>query len=56
MPSQHKHNPIPVRLPEADRAWLLEHAEETDRAVNAVVVEAIQALRKRREDDGELFR
>ena len=50
MSGQHKHNPIPFRPPEDDRAWLLEHAEETARAVNAILAEALAAYRKRNEN------
>lgn len=49
MPSQHKHAPIPFRPPEGDRAWLLQHAEWTGRAVNAVLTAALSEYRIRYE-------
>lgn len=49
MPSKHKHNPIPVRFPEADRAWLLAYAAATGRAVNAILAEALAQYRERTE-------
>jgi hypothetical protein len=51
MSSQHKHNPIPFRPPAGDRAWLLAHAAETGRAVNAVLAEALVQYRQRAEQD-----
>lgn len=50
MPSQHKHPPISVRLPEGDRAWLMEYAEATGRAVNSVLTEAVAEYRAHRRD------
>ena len=52
MSGQHKYNPIPFRPPERDRAWLLDHAKETDRPVNAILAVALAEYRERRE--GEL--
>jgi hypothetical protein len=49
MPSQHKHRPIPVRLPEADRAWLLEYAKQTGQPVNRILAEALADYRKSHE-------
>jgi len=46
MPSQHRHPPIGFRPPEADRLWLLEHAKETGRPVNAILAEALAAYRR----------
>lgn len=48
---RHKHHPIPVRLPEADRSWLRDYAERTRRAINAVIVQAIAEYRKRHESE-----
>ena len=45
MPSQHKHPPVSFRPPEADRAWLLEHAKAEGKAVNAVLAEALAQYR-----------
>jgi hypothetical protein len=45
MPSQHKHPPISLRLPGADRAWLLEYAAAQERPVNGVLAEAVALLR-----------
>jgi hypothetical protein len=44
-PSKHKHPPISLRLPEADRFWLLSHAEASGRPVNAIVADAVAAYR-----------
>ena len=49
MSSQHKHPPIPFRPPEGDRAWLLQHADQTGRAVNAILAEALREYRQRYE-------
>src|SRR5258708_25048519 len=46
MPSQHRHSPVSFRPPEADRAWLLEHAKATGKAVNAVLTAALAAYRE----------
>jgi len=46
MSSQHKHNPIPYRPTAGNRAWLLEEAQETKRAVNAILNEAVTVQRK----------
>jgi hypothetical protein len=46
MPSQHKHQPIPFRPAVRNRAWLLEEAKETKRAVNAILNEALASHRK----------
>lgn len=55
MPSQHKHPPISLRLPETDRAWLLEYAEATGQPVNAVIAQAVAEYRKRQEGLGVLW-
>jgi uncharacterized protein (DUF1778 family) len=47
MPNQHKHRPLSVRLPEDDRAWVIEAAAAAGRAVNSLIVEAVRELRKR---------
>jgi len=49
MPSQHKHPPIGFRPPEADRAWLLEHARLTGKPVNRILAEALAAYREARQ-------
>lgn len=51
MTDRHKHAPIRFRPPEADRLWLLAYAEETGRAVNAVLAEALAKYRSEREGD-----
>jgi hypothetical protein len=45
MPSQHKHPPISLRLPEADRAWLYGHAEAEGLPVNKVLAIALRVYR-----------
>jgi hypothetical protein len=45
MPNQHKYRPIGFRPPEADRAWLLDHAEQTGRSVNGILARALAAYR-----------
>lgn len=45
MSSQHKHAPISLRLPEGDRAWLLDYAETEGLPVNQVLVIAVRAYR-----------
>ena len=49
MPSKHKHPPIGFRPPEADRAWLLEHARLTGKPVNRILAEALAAYRTQAE-------
>src|SRR5258708_19817660 len=46
MPSQHRHSPVSFRPPEADRAWLLEHAKATGKAVNAALTAALAPHRE----------
>ena len=43
MPSQHKHDPIGFRPPEALRERLMAHAAETGRPVGAIVTAAVDA-------------
>jgi predicted DNA-binding protein len=50
MPSQHKHPPISLRLPGADRSWLFAYAQRTGQPVNRVLTEALKAYRKEMED------
>ena len=50
MPGQHKHPPVSFRPPEADRAWLLDHAKATGKAVNAILTAALAAYRKQKEE------
>jgi hypothetical protein len=51
MPDRHKHTPIRFRPPEADRSWLIERAEKTDRAINAILAEALAEYRERHENN-----
>jgi hypothetical protein len=46
MPDRHKHEKIGVRLPEADRAWVMAEHERTGKPVNRIIAEAVRALRK----------
>jgi hypothetical protein len=41
MPGQHKHDPLQFRPPEALRARLLAHRDETGRPVNAILTRAV---------------
>lgn len=50
MPDRHKHTPVRFRPPEPDRLWLLQLADKTGRAVNAILTEALSEYRSRRED------
>ena len=59
MPSQrkpqadrHKNPPLRVRLPEGDRAWVLETAEAAGRPVNSLIAEAVSQYRAWLADDG----
>lgn len=45
MPSQHKHPPISLRLPEADRAWLLAYVRATGIPRNQVLIDALAVFR-----------
>ena len=47
MPDRHKSPTITLRLPERDRTWLLAHAADSGRTVNAIVTEALAVYRKR---------
>ncbi len=51
MSSQHKRNPVTFRPPEGDRVWLYAYAEAADRAVGAILSEALAEYRERRETD-----
>lgn len=46
MPNKHRSNPLTVRLPEGERAWLREYAEATGRPVGAVVNDAVRTMRQ----------
>lgn len=50
MPDKHKHPPLGLRLPEADRTWLLEYAAQAGRPVNAVLAEALAEYRQQHEE------
>jgi hypothetical protein len=52
MTDRHKHPPIPLRLPEGDRAWLLDHAKQTGQPVNRVLAEALAEYRAARQVAG----
>jgi hypothetical protein len=49
VPNQQKYRPLSIRPPEADRLWLIGHAERTGRPLNAVVAEAIADYRAKHE-------
>lgn len=49
MPNVQKYRPISFRPPEADRLWLMEHAQATGQAVNRVLVAALAEYRLRHE-------
>ena len=51
MSSQHKHTPISLRLPEDDRAWLLQYARLTGKPVNKILAEALAAYRAPRDPE-----
>lgn len=46
MPSKHRRNPLTVRLPDGERAWLREYAFATGRPVGAVINDAVRTLRQ----------
>jgi hypothetical protein len=48
MPDRHAQNPISIRPPRDDRAWLESYARQTGRPVRAVIVEALAEYRARR--------
>ncbi len=45
MSGQHKYAPLRFRPPEAERLWLAAYAEQTGKAVNAILTEAVRRLR-----------
>jgi hypothetical protein len=47
-PDRHAQNPISIRPPKDDRAWLEAYARDTGRPVRAVIVEALAEYRARR--------
>jgi hypothetical protein len=49
MPDRHAQNPISIRPPKDDRAWLESYARQVGRPVRAVIVEAIARERARQE-------
>jgi len=51
VPSQHRYQPMSIRLPEHLRDWLAVYAERHDRPVRSVVIEAIEEYRARREHE-----
>lgn len=54
MPSQHRHQPISLRLPEQLRDWVLAYASTHNRPVRSVVIEALEEYRAQRErKDGD---
>jgi hypothetical protein len=48
----HRPNPIAYRPPADDREWLTAYAEQTGRAVNALLTEGVRLLRAQAEKDG----
>jgi hypothetical protein len=48
MTDRHEQNPISIRPPRDDRAWLEAYAKDAGRAVHAVIVEALAEYRARR--------
>lgn len=49
MPDRHAQNPISIRPPKDDRAWLESYAAQAGRTVHAVIIEAIARERARQE-------
>jgi hypothetical protein len=47
VPSKHKHPPVSLRLPAADRAWLYAYAERTGQPVNRILTRLVAAERAR---------
>lgn len=50
MPNQHRHQPISIRPPEQLRDWLFDYAHQQNRPVRAIVIEALEEYRNRREE------
>lgn len=50
MPGQHKHPPLSLRLPEAERSWVLERHAATGQPVNAIIADAVAEYRARHAD------
>ena len=50
MADRHKYAPVRFRPPEPDRLWLMERAEKTGRAVNAILADALAEYRARHSD------
>lgn len=48
MTDRHAQNPISIRPPKDDRAWLESYARDTGRPVRAIIVEALAEYRARR--------
>ncbi len=48
MPDRHAQNPISIRPPKDDRAWLEAYARQAGRPVRAIIVEALAEYRARR--------
>lgn len=51
MTDRHKRHPIPFRPTEGDRSRLAAYAEQTGRAVNAILSDALREYLERRESD-----
>lgn len=51
MPSQHKRNPLTLRLPEGERQRLEAYAERTGQPVGRVIADAVRALLDREEQE-----
>jgi len=51
LPSQHRHQPLSIRLSDRLRAWLVDYANRHDRAVRSIVVEALEEFRSRHEHE-----
>jgi hypothetical protein len=49
MTDRHAQNPISIRPPRDDRAWLESYARDTGRPVRAIIVEALARERARQE-------
>lgn len=43
MPDRHKHPPLSLRLPEAEREWLYAYARRTGQPVRRLLLQALRA-------------
>jgi hypothetical protein len=56
MADRHEHKPLRYRPPAAERLWLASYKEQTGKPMNAILTEAVRALRAQVEGQARLLK